>query len=93
MNRNRTSLNRALAPLLIPLVTLVMFWVGDRNVYPLCVRFKDVADRAIACPLVLPTPFAVVAFLIALAGLTSSALRLYRHYKIEREYNSKHVVE
>lgn len=80
MTTKPKTLQQALSPLLLTFVTLMFFWIGDKSLYPLCIRFKNLADRAIACPLVLPQPIAIVAFLIAIAGLASSALRLYRYY-------------
>ena len=80
MTRTQKTLMQALSPLIVTFVTLMFFWIGDKTLYPLCVRFKNLADRAVACPLVLPQPLTIVAFLIAFAGLATSALRLYRYY-------------
>lgn len=85
MNTTNPSLKKALSPLIVTFVTLMFFWVGDKSLYPLCIRFKHLADRAIACPLVLPAPLAVVAFIVAFAGLVSSAFRLYRFYTLQHE--------
>lgn len=80
MNNPHLSLKRALSPLFITGITIMFFWIGDKTLYPLCVRFKQLADRAIACPLVMPEPVAIVAFLLALSGMATSAFRLYRFY-------------
>ena len=80
MSNPHLTLKRALSPLVVTVITIMFFWIGDKTLYPLCVRFKQLADRAIACPLVMPEPVAIVAFLIALSGMTASAFRLYRFY-------------